>query len=107
MGALRMIVTVKATPEQVKQHFDEREIWVLGKTRTGRATLFTLMPAHTVDEIYQLQQKMTALCTTGVLDEWEYKVPLTEKKAVTIRMRPIWWVRWGLVLVDLLRSVGL
>jgi|SRR5450755_3155461 len=107
MGALRMIVTAMATPEQVKQHFDENETWVPGKTKTGRATLCTLVPARTIDEIDQLHQKMITIWETGVLDEWVYKVPLTEQKAVTIRMRRTWWVRWGLILVDLLRAVGL
>lgn len=87
-------------PEQVQNEMGiESATWIIRKTRTGKATLFTLT---SMDE-NALYQKALGAWAKGLIDEFEYEYKCQEgnkTKTTSLRIRRVWWKRWALALLE-------
>lgn len=96
MGALKIIAAWDVSPEAIQQALNmEQETWVVRKTRTGKATLFTLTSA----DLGTMYKKAIDLWEQGLIDECWYEVGIEPERQRFCIRRP-WQRRWMMALVE-------
>lgn len=96
MGVLRITAGWGITATMVmKQLQIENETWVIDQTRTGKATLYTLLDA----DMSVMIDTLNALWDTGLVDECRYEHGL-HPTITKFRLRRVWWRRIAMAILE-------
>ena len=96
MGVLRITASWGITATMVMKHLQiENEAWVIDQTRTGKATLYTLLDT----EMSVMIDTLNALWNTGLVDECQYEQSL-HPMITRYRLRRVWWRRVIMVILE-------